>query len=127
MYEGGCLCERIRFRAGGEAIWPHLCSCPHCQKLSGAPVVAWVDFPLGTFTWTGDGGEPTWFNTYPTTKRGFCPTCGTFVAALDENGTTMGITMMAIDDHSTLVPVHQGRKDNAVPWLQTLETTDAGA
>ncbi len=89
--------------------------------------MAWVDFPLATFEWTGEGGEPTWYHTWPTTKRGFCPTCGTFVSAFDEGGDSMGVTMMALDDPSALVPVHQGRKDNAVPWLPVIETTDAGA
>jgi hypothetical protein len=89
--------------------------------------VAWVDFSLDTFAWTGVGGEPTWFNTWPTTKRGFCPHCGSLVAAFDDGGTAMGITMMALDDHSALTPVHQGSKDNAVPWLPVIETTDAGA
>ncbi|WP_280491925.1 GFA family protein [Nocardia asiatica] len=124
MHEGGCLCGQIRFRAEGEANWPHLCSCPHCQKLAGGPVTAWVDFPLAMFAWTGDGGEPSWFHTYPTTKRGFCSTCGSLVAALDEDGDAMGITMMALDDHSGLTPVHQSCKDNAVKWLPVIETID---
>ncbi|WP_444543690.1 GFA family protein [Nocardia takedensis] len=33
MREGGCLCGHIRYRAEAEAIWPHLCSCAHCQRL----------------------------------------------------------------------------------------------
>ncbi|MGW4325978.1 GFA family protein [Nocardia sp. NPDC004573] len=127
MYEGGCLCGQIRFRADAEANWPHLCSCEHCQKLAGGPVTAWVDFPLETFAWTGNGGEPTWYHTYPTTKRGFCPNCGSLVAAIDEGGDAMGITMMALDDHSALTPVHQSCKDNAVPWLPVIETVDAGS
>ncbi|MCP2319342.1 hypothetical protein APR12_004709 [Nocardia amikacinitolerans] len=127
MYEGGCLCGRIRFRADAEAGWPHLCSCPHCQKLAGGPLTAWVDFPLDTFEWTGEGGEPAWYNTYPTTARGFCPTCGSLVAAIDYGGTAMGITMMALDDHSALTPVHQSCKDNAVLWLPVIESVDAGS
>lgn len=34
----------------------------------------WVGFK--TINWTGEGGEPTWYETFPgEAKRGFCPTC----------------------------------------------------
>ena len=48
-YEGGCLCNETTFTARGEPSNPHLCSCTMCQKSSGAPTVAWVEFPLATF------------------------------------------------------------------------------
>ncbi|MGY1982397.1 GFA family protein [Nocardia gipuzkoensis] len=37
---GGCLCGNIRFSATGDPDFPHLCSCEHCQRLSGAPVMS---------------------------------------------------------------------------------------
>ncbi|MFF0540570.1 GFA family protein [Streptomyces coelicoflavus] len=71
---GGCLCGRIRFTAQGPAVFPHTCECDHCQKLGGTPVMWWVGFK--TITWTGEGGEPTWYETFPgEAKRGFCPSC----------------------------------------------------
>ncbi|WP_024799703.1 GFA family protein [Nocardia sp. BMG51109] len=124
MYEGGCLCGQIRYRTTGKPDWPHLCSCPHCQKLGGCPVMAWVDFANDTFEWTGPGGEPHWYATFPTTRRGFCPTCGSTVAALDDDAEMMGVTLMSLDDHTSLVPEHQSFKDHAVRWLPVLATTD---
>ncbi len=71
---GGCLCGRIRFTTRGPAVFAHTCACPHCQKLGGTPVMWWVGFE--TVTWTGEAGEPTWYETFPgEAKRGFCPTC----------------------------------------------------
>jgi hypothetical protein len=87
--------------------------------------MAWVGFPAEKFTWTGEGGEPTWYNTFPTTKRGFCPTCGSTVAAIDDGSDDIGIAMMALDDHSALVPVHQSFKPNAVSWLPVIETVSS--
>ncbi|MGF0320645.1 GFA family protein [Nocardia fluminea] len=126
MYEGGCHCKKIRFVAAAEADWPHVCSCPDCQKLAGGPLTAWVGFPLDAFEWTGEGGEPRWYTTFPTTKRGFCPDCGSLVAAIDEGGTEMGITMTALDDDHGLEPVHQSFKEAAVPWLPVIESVNAG-
>ncbi|MGW5917871.1 GFA family protein [Nocardia fluminea] len=54
---GGCLCGNIRFSATGDPDFPDLCSCEHCQRLSGAPVMSWVSFPEEDFAWTGPGGE----------------------------------------------------------------------
>jgi hypothetical protein len=68
----------------------------------------------------GPGGEPKWFNTFQTTKRGFCDKCGSTVAAIDDGGPMMGVTMMALDDHSVLVPIKQSFASNAVPWLAAL-------
>jgi ATP-binding protein involved in chromosome partitioning len=52
--------------------------------------MAWVGFPADKFTWTGPGGEPHWYNTFPTIKRGFCPTCGATVAAIDADSDDIG-------------------------------------
>ena len=121
MHEGGCLCGNIRYRATGESDFPHVCWCVHCQKLSGSPVKSWVDFPVDGFTWTGPGGEPKWYRTWPTTKRGFCPECGSSFAAIDDDGTMMGVTIVSLDEPAGLIPTHQSFKENAVPWLALID------
>lgn len=126
MREGGCLCGHIRYRAEAEAIWPHLCSCAHCQRLGGTPVMAWVGFPEAALSWVGVGGEPRWFETYPGIGRGFCPVCGSTVASRGDAAGGVGVTMISLDDHSDLVPVHQSFSADAVPWLAPIESTDDG-
>ncbi|MFD4406592.1 GFA family protein [Nocardia sp. NPDC058499] len=125
MHEGGCLCGLLRYRADGEPDWPHVCSCQNCQRLSGAPVMTWVDFPADGFEWIGPGGEPTWFETFPGICRGFCPKCGSSVASKGDAPGTVGVTITSLDDSAGLVPVHQSFKNNAVPWLPVIETVDA--
>jgi hypothetical protein len=123
---GGCLCGKIRFVVAGDADYPHVCSCPHCQKRAGGPMQSWVGFPLEGLRWTGDGGEPTWYDTFPDeTKRGFCPTCGSHVAALDYGDTTIGINVSALDhqDDPALVPVNQSFRGDAVSWLPQVTDT----
>ncbi|MFG1648451.1 GFA family protein [Micromonospora sp. NPDC049275] len=123
---GGCLCKKIRFVVVGKPDYPHVCSCPHCQKRAGGPMQSWVGFPLAGLRWTGEGGEPTWFDTFKgETKRGFCPTCGSHVAAFDYGDTTIGITISALDnqDDPRLVPVNQSFRDDAVDWLPQVPDT----
>ncbi|MYV96221.1 GFA family protein, partial [Streptomyces sp. SID1034] len=52
----------------------------------------WVGF--ATVSWTGEGGEPTWYETFPgEAKRGFCPNCGSRVAAIDSDIPEIGINV----------------------------------
>jgi hypothetical protein len=123
---GGCLCGRIRFSVRGKAVYPHTCSCPHCQKLGGAPLMWWAGFAPDRVTWTGEGGEPTWFETFEgEAKRGFCPHCGSRIAAIDNGIPEIGINVTALDDTSSpdLVPVNQSFRGNAVHWLPQVADT----
>ncbi|WP_446459478.1 GFA family protein [Streptomyces nojiriensis] len=72
---GHCQCGRTSYQVTGAPGDPHLCSCVHETRISGGPAVLWVGFPLDSLTWTGPGGEPKWYATYPTLRRGFCPAC----------------------------------------------------
>ncbi|MCX5418077.1 GFA family protein [Streptomyces sp. NBC_00059] len=121
---GGCLCGRIRFTTRGTAVFAHTCACGHCQKLGGAPLMWWVGFE--TVTWTGES-EPTWYETFEgEAKRGFCPTCGSRVAAIDSDIPEIGINVTALDDTSgpDLVPIHASFRDNVVHWLRPVPETE---
>ncbi|MCX5107858.1 hypothetical protein OOK13_04865 [Streptomyces sp. NBC_00378] len=62
---GGCLCGHIRFEATGEPYDPHVCACPHCSRLSGGPLMAWVGFRRTAFSWKelgSRGGRPPGFD-----------------------------------------------------------------
>jgi hypothetical protein len=126
IYTGGCLCGSIRYTATGPTDdFPHLCSCEHCKKRSGGPVMAWAGFYLINFAWDGPGGEPTWFETHPRkTKRGFCPVCGTHVAGIDIDEpvtakTIMGVLVPSLDDpeQPEFAPIHQGSAKHAFSWM----------
>lgn len=121
---GGCLCGLIRFTAIGPAVYPHTCHCAHCQKLGGTPVMWWAGFEQ--VVWNGEGGEPTWYETFPgQAKRGFCATCGSRVAAIDCDIPEIGINVTALDDTSSadLVPVNASFRELAVHWLPAVPDT----
>jgi hypothetical protein len=84
VYEGGCLCGQIRFKAEGTPGWPHTCSCKMCQRHSGALTVAWVEFPRESVTWTGEGGAPATWRSSEKSSRAFCPQCGSTLGAIDD-------------------------------------------
>ena len=75
--EGGCLCEAIRYRVTGPALFVSQCACKDCQKATGTGHTTIVglrraqlvlDGTPKTYTNDGDtGGKVT---------RHFCGNCG---------------------------------------------------
>ncbi|MEO1192667.1 MAG: GFA family protein [Pseudomonadota bacterium] len=123
VYEGGCLCGAIRYEAKGKPGFPHLCSCSQCRKWSGAPTVAWVEFPLESFAWTGPGGEPKRFQSSQKSRRGSCPICGSAISVEDEGYDKISITIASLDDPDAIVPGKQHSYKKGVPvwWSVAIE------
>ncbi|MFJ7626699.1 GFA family protein [Streptomyces sp. NPDC097595] len=114
---GHCQCHYITFRVLGDPIDPHLCSCPHDTRISGAPTVLWVGFDGDGLTWTGPGGEPTWYATWPTLRRGFCPRCGTHLVSVADDSDTIMVTGFSLTDRSGTDPVGHSYRQEAAPWM----------
>lgn len=113
-YDGGCLCNEITFTADGEPSDPHLCSCTMCQKSSGAPTVAWVEFPLKTFEWTG-GARPTFYQSSQLIQRFFCSKCGSFMGCVDEGYENISITIASLKNPSLVVPSERHNYEESAP------------
>lgn len=80
-------------------------------------MMSWVSFPLDGLTWTGTGGEPSWYATWPDSRRGFCPRCGSQLCALDDGATSIALTLSSLGNPADLVPVTQSFRDSTVTWL----------
>lgn len=99
-FEGSCLCGHIRYLAKGKGTFPHLCSCTMCQQWSGAPTVAWAEFPLESFCWLDN--EPEFYQSSAKTKRGHCPKCSTSLCAIDDGYPKISLTMSSLKDSSAI-------------------------
>jgi hypothetical protein len=82
IYEGGCLCGSVRFRATGPALKPHTCSCTTCQRHTGSLTAAWVEFPHANVEWTKD--KPSVWRSSDYSSRAFCKRCGSTLGAIDD-------------------------------------------
>ena len=72
---GSCLCGAVTFEVTGMAKGFSCCHCRQCRKQSGN---VWasahvIDTDL-TIT-----GEVRWYQSSEKARRGFCPTCGSFL------------------------------------------------
>ena len=82
MFEGGCLCGAIRFRATAHPLRGVMCHCEICRRHSGAPALAFVHFPAEAFAWLE--AQPSWFRSSQFAERAFCPACGSTLGMREE-------------------------------------------
>lgn len=71
---GGCLCGNVRYEAEVFLHNGYLCHCTICQKSTGQPAEITVLIKAGTLKYVN--GEPKYFVSSASGKRGFCAECG---------------------------------------------------
>src|SRR5262245_57120824 len=96
IFEGGCLCGAVRYRASAPAAKSGYCHCRMCQRSTGAPVVAWVAVPRESFAYVK--GEPAVYRSSEKAQREFCPACGTQLVFRDDGDTGIDIATASLDD-----------------------------
>ena len=112
-HTGGCQCGAVRFRVrllGRGSI----CHCRMCQKAFGGffgPLVTARDA-----TWTR--GEPKWFQSSNSARRGFCGECGTPLAYETKFGLELAIG--AFDDPEVAAPKIQVNPHDKVSFVDGL-------
>ncbi|WP_079168199.1 GFA family protein [Streptomyces colonosanans] len=114
---GRCLCGDTVYEVDGAPDDPHLCSCRHETRVSGGPAVLWVGFRKDRLRWVGPGGEPTWYSSWPTLHRGFCPRCGSQLVSVADGSDMIMVTGFSLDDRSGTDPVGHSYREEAVPWM----------
>ena len=110
---GGCQCGAVRFRVKLLGR-PSICHCRMCQKAFGGffgPLVTTHDA-----AWTR--GEPKWFQSSNSARRGFCGDCGTPLAYETRFGLELAIG--AFDDPAVAAPVIQVNPNDRVPFFDHL-------
>jgi hypothetical protein len=76
-FEGRCLCGSVRFAVTPPTLFFAHCHCRWCREAQGAAFVSWVGATEGRFRYLPGSAEPTWYQSTPQSRRGFCPNCGT--------------------------------------------------
>jgi len=89
-----------------------------CQRASGAPIVAWVEFPREGLAFEGPGGAPALYRSSATMQRGFCPSCGGTICSIEDGSDKVYITIATLDDPNAIVPASQSFPGSAPAWLR---------
>jgi hypothetical protein len=114
VFEGGCLCGAVRYRAIGEGSHRTLCHCRSCRRATGAPVVAWATFPARQFEWIS--GEPKRLQSSPYVVRTFCPSCGSSLTYQREVS-EVDVTICTLDHPELLPPEDHTWISEKLSWV----------
>lgn len=117
-FTGGCLCGAVRYRCEAEPLYPGHCHCRNCQKASGAGFITAFAVPEAAIEITGAiKYHETTADSSGTSRRGFCPECGSRLFGGSSNMPGL-IAIMAgnMDDPSWLEPGMNIFTETAQPW-----------
>ncbi len=115
IYEGGCLCGQVRWRARGQPANVRVCHCRLCQTATGAPFFARAIFAGAEFSWSG---ETTSWPSSPRIDRRSCARCGTPLFACPKDPPArIGVSVATCDDRHALAPTVHIWASEAVCWI----------
>jgi hypothetical protein len=108
---GGCLCGSVRYSIRGEPYKSGLCHCTDCRRVTGSAFLAYADWRLEQFEYTGQ------IATYR--GRSFCPTCGSRLFSLNDHQAEiyLGTLDKAPND---VAPIAEGWVKRREHWLKPL-------
>jgi hypothetical protein len=117
VVEGGCFCGKVRYEARGRTENSMVCHCQSCRRVAGAPVVAWLTFPLERFRFTK--GKPSQFHSSAAVTRTFCGGCGTpLTYRHDGRPESIDLTTATLDRPDTYPPTHHSWLSDNVAWVR---------
>ena len=116
-YEGGCLCGAVRYRSTAAPLRGVICHCTMCRRHSGAPVLAFVHFPVDAFQWVR--GRPTRYRSSAYAERGFCAQCGSTLSMHEEVlADRVQVTVGSLDEPQRVRPDDHVWTQDALPWFR---------
>lgn len=117
VFEGGCLCGAVRFRASGMPDHRMICHCETCRRAAGAPVVAWVTFATSDFEFVE--GVAKQHASSPGVTRTFCDVCGTSLTyARADEPESIDVTTASFDTPDALAPKHHSWLEDTISWVE---------
>jgi hypothetical protein len=125
IHSGRCQCGNVCYEAAGEPKVVSLCHCVDCQRSSGAPVMAWAEFPEEALTVTQ--GAPKTYNSSGASIRSFCPDCGSglFYRNAEILPGLVEIQSATLDDAAALAPTMQIQTAERLGWMEHIHEIPA--
>lgn len=117
MYEGGCFCRFVRYRARGRPRGETVCHCTICRRASGAPAMAWFTVAVGDFEWLA--GEPRTFQSSGHGRRAFCPRCGTALTFWSRREPELiDVATCSLDEPECVPPRDHTQTTGRLSWVK---------
>jgi hypothetical protein len=117
VFNGGCLCGAVRFRATGEPRYLCYCHCESCRRAAGATSVPWATFARERFELTGPALVE--YRSSAQVLRGFCGTCGSSLTYRNEaRADEVDVILAALDEPALLAPAAHVWVADKLTWVR---------
>ena len=119
IFEGSCLCRKVRYRATGPLGKMGHCHCVDCRKVHGAAFATFVDVPRAQFTI--DQGEDALrrHRAESGAVRSFCGSCGSILFwEIDSDPGSISVTAGTFDTPPDRRPEYHFFVRSRVPWFE---------
>jgi len=116
MRAGGCVCGAVRYEVAAEPYGAAVCHCRTCQRVHGAPMVAFFSARKADVRLTGELGE---IRTSDHGIRRFCRACGTHIVFDDSRyPDEIDIATTTLDDPAPVAPRFHIWTRSQLPWVK---------
>jgi hypothetical protein len=118
--EGGCACEKMRYRLASSPMFVHCCHCKDCQRQTGSAFVINALIETGRVEKLTGETEPITVPTDSGRSHAIhrCPSCGT--ALWSHYGGVQALSFVRVgtlDDPSALSPDVHIYTRSKLPWI----------
>jgi hypothetical protein len=118
MIRGSCLCGQIRFELAGPALFINHCHCSMCRKAHGSAFGSFLHADGAGFRWLSGESRVATYESSPGTVRAFCPTCGSNLPVLEDDGAHVNIPAGTLDDDPGVRPIVHIHTASKAPWVE---------
>ena len=84
MYNGGCLCGKVRFEITGKIQDVIYCHCSQCRKAQGSAFATNGNIDIKGFKFISGENELTGYESSPGQTKYFCKNCGSPIISKSE-------------------------------------------
>jgi hypothetical protein len=117
ILDGGCFCKRVRYRITAPPMAVSHCHCSMCRQLTGAPFITWMTVISSSLSFTTI--EPDYYRSSADVRRGFCATCGTTLAYInDHHPEELDIAAATLDDPTKVRPDDHIWVGSQLAWIE---------
>lgn len=119
VFEGSCLCGRVRYRATGPLGEMSHCHCTDCRKSHGAAFATYVEVARDRFRFDRGEDRLLMYRAESGTRRRFCGICGSNItAAIESEPESVYVTAATLDTRIEQKPVAHIFVRSKVPWYE---------
>ena len=118
VFEGSCLCGKVRYRASGPFVDMLHCHCTDCQKCHGAAFLTGVGVKHDRLTIVQGEDSLRTHRAESGTRRSFCGECGTKITINNDSWDAVYIPSGTFDTPIRRKPDLHMFVRSKVPWFE---------